>query len=90
MQEKNETLFCIVHDEAHFASLKNSLLDSFINDPEIAGAANVILLQVSATPYCLVTQNTRIPSSNVINWFKKNETGAYYGIKVLYNCKPVT
>ena len=66
--EETETIFFIVHDEAHYAPLKNNLVDSFIN--ETCLASNVILLQVSATPYCLVTQNSRVPQKNRLDMFR--------------------
>ena len=78
---EEKTLFFIVHDEAHFAPIQDNLVDGFINDPAIIQAPNVILLQVSATPYCLVTKNSRIPEENVVNWFSKNDASNYFGIK---------
>ena len=85
LEERHETLFFIVHDEAHSAPSKGSLFNSFINDPQISEAPNFILLQVSATPYSLVTNNTRIPSENCTNWFRTDDAGEYFGIKVTVN-----
>ena len=68
--EEAETIFFIVHDEAHYAPLKNNLVDSFIN--ETCLSSNVILLQVSATPYCLVTQNSKVPLKNRLDMFRFN------------------
>ena len=81
INEQSETLFFIVHDEAHFAPKKHNMVDMFINDPAILKASNVILLQVSATPYCLVTKNSRIPEENCINWFTKEDSSNYFGIQ---------
>ena len=67
---EKETFFFIVHDEAHYAPLKNNLVDGFINDPSICKASNVVVLQVSATPYCLVTQNSRIKPKNRLDMLK--------------------
>ena len=39
------------------------------------------MLQVSATPYCLVTKNSRIPDANCLNWFSKEDASDYFGIK---------
>ena len=69
IKEKEDTLFFIVHDEAHYAPIRNCLVDDFINHQKIAMAENVIILQVSATPYCLVTENSRVPRENQLNWF---------------------
>ena len=68
--EEKETFFFIVHDEAHYAPLKNNLADFFINDRQIISAPNLILLQVSATPYNLVTQDSRIKKKNRIDMVK--------------------
>ena len=38
---------------------KDSPVAKFLNDPEIAKAKNGVLLQVTATPYALVTGNSR-------------------------------
>ena len=78
---EEKTLFFIVHEKAHFAPIQDNLVDGFINDPAIIQAPNVILLQVSATPCCLVTKNSRIPEENVVNWFSKNDASNYFGIK---------
>ena len=81
IKEEKETIFFIVHDEAHFAPQKNNLVDKLINDPDIASAPNVVLLQVSATPYCLVTKNSRVPRANRLDMYKENgEDPDYYGI----------
>ena len=43
---------------------------------------NVILLLVTATPYSLVTSDSRIPLSNRIDWFSNDDSNdMYYGIK---------
>ena len=80
INEKEETLFFIVQDEAHYAPIRTSLVDEFINCPEVANAENVIILQVSATPYCLVTGNSRVPQENRLNWFndKKDDSSSNY------------
>jgi hypothetical protein len=64
IKEEKETLFFITHDECHYAPLKNGMIDQFLNDSDISSAPNVVLLQVSATPYSMVTQNSRIPEAN--------------------------
>ena len=68
--EEKETFFFIVHDEAHYAPLKNNLVDCFINDRQIFSAPNLILLQVSATPYSLVTQDSRVKPKNRLDMFR--------------------
>ena len=83
--EETETIFFIVHDEAHYAPLKNNLVDGFIN--ETCLASNVILLQVSATPYCLVTQNSRVPQKNRLDMFRFC-FGSYIQRTVLLNNFP--
>ena len=68
--EEKQTLFFVVHDEAHCAPLKNKHLDRLINDKGLRFASNLILLQVSATPYCLVTKNTRIQHRNHLDMYR--------------------
>ena len=70
ISEETETLFFIVHDEAHYAPLKNNLVDKLVNDKAIRSARNVVLLQVSATPYCLVTKNSRVRHKNRLDMYR--------------------
>ena len=69
IKTEQDTLFFIIQDEAHYAPVKHNMTDRLINSEEIISARNVVLLQVSATPYCLLTRNTRFKKftcSNVI------------------------
>ena len=68
--EEKETLFFVVHDEAHCAPSKNNHLDRLINDKGLCSALNLVFLQVSATPYCLVTKNTRIQQRNHLDMYR--------------------
>ena len=70
ISDETGTLFFIVHDEAHYAPLKTNLVDKLINDKAIRSARNVILLQVSATPYCLVTKNSRVHPTNRLDMYR--------------------
>ena len=45
---------------AHFAPIPGKQIDNLINDKDVLEANNTIILQVSATPYNLVTKNTRL------------------------------
>ena len=47
---------------AHFAPIPGKQIDNLINDKDVLEANNTIILQVSATPYNLVTKNTRLVS----------------------------
>ena len=51
-------LFLVV---AHFAPMPGKQIDNLMNDKDVLKADNTIILQVSATPYNLVTKNTRYP-----------------------------
>ena len=86
IKQNPDSLFFIVMDEAHFGVNETSEFTSFFNQLNFDKIyENVITLQVSATPYSMMTQNTRIPESNVINWLSEGETeGDYYGIRSYY------
>ena len=60
IKKEKSTLFFIIHDEAHYAPVQHNLTDRLINSQDVITAKNVVLLQVSATPYCLLTQNSRL------------------------------
>jgi len=57
------TLFLLVADECHWAALKDKPHDRYVNDNELLAAENVVVLLVSATPYCLLTADSRIPDT---------------------------
>ena len=44
---------------AHYNAVKDRIVDLFLNNPLVAKAENVIILQVTATPYNLLTKNSR-------------------------------
>ena len=44
---------------AHYGLNPGNHVDRLINDEEVRNADNVLLLQVTATPYNLVTMNSR-------------------------------
>ena len=86
IKRNRDCLFLVVIDEAHFGVNETSEFTSFFNQTNFDNMhENVITLQVSATPYTMMTQYTRIPESNVINWLSEGEDeGNYYGIKSYY------
>ena len=60
---------------------RHSRVDQLINAPQVAGARNLILLQVTATPYSLLTRNSRYGGhifrvKGNISLGLKRETGA--------------
>ena len=89
---EKDTLFLIVHDESHFAAVPSNLTDRLLNSKDITSAENVVLLQVSATPYCLLTRNSRVPKNNLVDMVLETqsteEDSNYYGIgKFVENSK---
>ena len=74
IKQEKTTLFFIIHDEAHYAPVKHNLTDRLINSLDVITAKNVVLLQVSATPYCLLTQNSRLFKTpkklSTLNWLE--------------------
>ena len=67
VQEKPKTLFVIIADECHWGITKDkekkySAHNLFINEWCRGNSPrNVIVVQISATPYNLLTQNSRLP-----------------------------
>ena len=55
------TLYVVIADEAHWGSLKGKAHDAMINDYLLTSSENVVILSVSATLYCLLTLDSRIP-----------------------------
>lgn len=55
-----KTLFIIVADECHWGIQKGSANDNFINNEILCKAKNVVTICVSATPFNILTQNSRI------------------------------
>ena len=67
IQEKPTTLFIIIADECHWGITKDkdqapSAHNLFINEwGKEKSPRNVVVLQISATPFNLLTQNSRLP-----------------------------
>jgi len=57
---RKDTLFLIIHDQAHYEATRNEakgkrLVDKFINSETVLTSKNVVTLLVSAMPYSLVS-----------------------------------
>lgn len=61
MLQQKRTLFLMIVDECDWAAIHESAHDVYVNDPELMAAPNFVLLQVSATPFNLLTRHSRIP-----------------------------
>lgn len=71
IKQYKDTLFLVIHDEAHYEATrdpkKETAVNNFINSETVLKSENVVTLLVSATPYNLVSNNSRIPEDNVID-----------------------
>ncbi|XP_063779642.1 GREB1-like protein [Pseudophryne corroboree] len=93
------TLFVLIHDTSHVdltsamsATLPHGdptqgLSDRIVNSREVQEAQNLIVLQVSAYPYALQTQQSKISHSNEVHWIQpdmaeegSSEDKLYFGI----------
>jgi hypothetical protein len=83
IKKKTDVLFLLIHDECHYEATPTGAPNAFLNNDTVLKAENVLMLLVSATPYNLVTLDSRIPPKNVVNWMR-NETetgnGEYFGL----------
>jgi hypothetical protein len=85
IKEQPETLFLIIHDEAHYEATRDpgnqqkatrdpenreKAVNLYMNSKTVLDSTNVITLLVSATPYNLVSSNSRIPEDNIVDWMK--------------------
>ena len=80
IKNEKDTLFLIIHDEAHYEATRNEVkgkrpVDKFINSETVLTSPNVVTLLVSATPYSLVSSNSRIPELNIIDWMDDSRQG---------------
>ncbi len=66
--KNKSTLFVMVADEAHWGITADGANASFVNDPALMACKNHYVLQVSATPYNLLTAQSRVPKESVIKW----------------------
>jgi hypothetical protein len=87
IKQEKDTLFLLIHDEAHYEATrtdKDNAVNTFINSETVLNSSNVLTLLVSATPYNLVSKNTRIPAQNVVDWMKDEkdqDESEYFGLK---------
>jgi hypothetical protein len=72
IKKRKDTLFLLIHDEAHYEATKDGAVDGFINSRAVLESDNVVTLLVSATPYNLVSNDSRIPEDNVVDWWMKD------------------
>lgn len=61
VKDKPNTLFLIIVDECHYACLKGQPHDQYVNDPLLLCSENVVVVCISATPYPLLTRDSRVP-----------------------------
>ena len=59
--ENKNTLFVIVADESHWGYVKPAAHNDFVNDPRLLEKDNLIVVQVSATPYNNLTMDSCVP-----------------------------
>jgi hypothetical protein len=71
------TLFLLVHDEAHWQATCDGAADTHMNQDALRLAPNVLHLSVTATPYNLLTKQSQIPDEHVVLWDPAPDT--YYG-----------
>ena len=80
VQEKLKTLFIIIADECHWGITKGkdqkpSAHNLFINEwCKENSPRNVIVVQISATPFNLLTQNSRLPEVSCLLLYDKVST----------------
>ena len=85
IQNHQDTLFLVVHDEAHYEATEGGAAHKLINDDILRNAPNVVTLFVSATPYNLVTEDSQVPEANVVFWETNGDGGGsqaprYFGL----------
>ena len=72
IQVEKGTLFVMVCDEAHWGVNKGGAYDRMMNAPDefpgLSSAPNLVQIFVSATPFNLLTKESRIPKENVVVW----------------------
>ena len=80
VQEKPKTLFIIIADECHWGITKDkdqkpSAHNLFINEwCKDKSPRNVVVVQISATPFNLLTQNSRLPEVRCLLLYDKVST----------------
>ena len=95
IKKEKDTLLLIIRDEAHYEATRNEAkgkqpVDKFINSETVLTPPNVVTLLVSATPYSLVSKNSRIPELNITDWMDdsrqnsgiiaKQDSSGYFGL----------
>jgi hypothetical protein len=58
-------LFVIIADDSHWGYTWGEAHDTFVNDSDLLEAKNLIIMQVSATPYCNLTRHSRVPEKYI-------------------------
>jgi hypothetical protein len=63
--EKPKSIFVLIADESHWGYNKDGAHDNFVNDADLLKATNLVIIQVSATPYCNLTRHSRVPEKYI-------------------------
>ncbi|PRP75493.1 hypothetical protein PROFUN_10671 [Planoprotostelium fungivorum] len=75
--EKNEKrLFIFVVDECHWGINSKGANDTYVNDPRILKAKNVVVLLITATPWNMYTTGSRLKEENVVKWVRDKKSTA--------------
>ena len=73
--QNQNILHILIADECHWGVGKNSANSHFVNHPELVNKKNVVILLVSATPYNILTKNSRVPRNYRILRSHEHEKG---------------
>ncbi|XP_018427188.1 PREDICTED: GREB1-like protein [Nanorana parkeri] len=90
------TLFVLIHDNSHvdltsamsgslpLGDSSQGLSDRIVNGHEVQEGLNLIVLQVSAFPYALQTQQSKISPSNEVHWIQPDMAEGVAGEEMVY------
>ncbi|XP_040209983.1 GREB1-like protein isoform X1 [Rana temporaria] len=90
------TLYVLIHDDSHVdltsamsgtlshGDSSQGLSDRIVNCHELQEALNLIVLQVSAFPYALQTQQSKISPNNEVHWIQSDMVECVTGEEMVY------
>ena len=81
-ESNNGVLYVLIVDECHYAPSQTAI--PILHHPEIQGRKNFLALMVSATPYSCLSDKSRVPRDNIIEWSQnidKDDRPNYIGFE---------
>ncbi len=78
-KSNSKVLYVLIVDECHYSPTQNAI--PLLHNSELHDRLNFVVLMVSATPYNCLSDQSRVPANNIIEWGQKMDRPNYIGFE---------